>query len=188
MEVEEDKAGRGGEVMTEKDRFVAFLENLREDRAALAALRRGLGQPPGTEPQMYRYVEPFLHENNRHYLEEPYYLIASLFAYHPEPGGSGNMGNHFALTLDHSPNADNTAIERRFVALLAAHPDDLHFYLRQAVSFLRSKDKPINWEQLLWALRHWDNPKRFVQHNWARAFWGGKSEGQQETEETTEGG
>jgi len=37
------------------EKFVAYLQGLQvcEDRAALAALRRGLGQPPGTEPHMY---------------------------------------------------------------------------------------------------------------------------------------
>jgi CRISPR system Cascade subunit CasB len=164
-------------------KFVAYLESLGEDRAALAALRRGLGQPPGAEPQMYRYVEPWLTEANRH-REKDYYLVASLFAYHPAEGGQGNMGDHFAQACD--PNSDNSAIERRFVALLAAHPEDLHFYLRQAVSFLKSKKEvPVNWERLLADLYGWGHPDRYVQHSWARAFWGGKKpEDQQETEET----
>ena len=34
--------------MTKERPFVTYLESLREDRGALAALRRGLGQPPGT--------------------------------------------------------------------------------------------------------------------------------------------
>ena len=151
------------------DKFISYLEGLREDRAALAALRRGLGQPPGTQPQMYPYVERFLHDQNR-YLEKPYYLLASLFAYHPDPGGTGNMGNHFLQTCDR--NADNAAIERRFTALLAAHAEDLHFYLRQAVSFLKSKDMHVNWAQLLKDLRGWNHPDSYVQHAWARAFWG----------------
>lgn len=35
-----------------KHPYIIYLESLREDRAALAALRRGLGQPPGTVPDM----------------------------------------------------------------------------------------------------------------------------------------
>ena len=80
------------------------------------------------------------------------------------------MGAHFAHTR--SPDSDNTAIERRFVALLAAHPDDLDFYLRQAVSFLRSKEVPVNWQQLLSDVLAWSHPERYVQKAWARAFWG----------------
>ncbi len=169
------------------EKFIAYLESLREDRAALAALRRGLGQPTGAEPQMYPYVEPWLPDTNRAWLEKDYYLVASLFAYHPEPKGSGNMGAHFARTRE--PTGDNTAVERRFVALLAAHPDDLRrFYLRQAVSFLKSKEIPINWRQLLADLRRWDHPHRYVQHRWARAFWGeagGEPESEAASSETS---
>ena len=93
------------------DKFVAYLEGIREreDRAALAALRRGLGQSPGTEPQMYPYVEPWLSQANR-FRERDYYLVAALFAYHPQPGGAGNMGNHFARACD--PGGDNTPPSR----------------------------------------------------------------------------
>lgn len=158
-------------IRTSRDeKFVAYLESLREDRAALAALRRGMGQPPGTEPQMYPYVEPWLPESSRGWLEGAYYLTAALFAYHPAEGGQGNMGNHFARVR--ATEADDTALERRFVTLLAAHLEDLQrFHLRQAVSFLKSKEAPINWLQLLKDLQGWDYSDRPVQQRWARAFW-----------------
>ena len=133
---------------------------------------------------MYPYVERFLHDQNR-YLEKAYYLLASLFAYHPDAGGGGNIGHHFARTRD--PNSDNIAIERRFTALLSAHSQDLHFYLRQAVSFLKSKEVPVNWPQLLADLRGWSHPDSYVQHAWARAFWGRPpTEGQPEPEPTSQ--
>jgi CRISPR system Cascade subunit CasB len=156
--------------MTSTHPFVAYLEGLREDRGALAALRRGLGQPPGTVADMYRYVVPWLPAEPGRQREAAYYALAALFAYHPAAGGTGNMGDHFAHTRD--PKSDDTAIERRFTALLAAHPDDLEFYLRQAISFLRSKEVPVNWHQLLADVLHWGHPERYVQKGWARAFWG----------------
>lgn len=157
--------------MTEKTYpFVEYLEGLRDDRAALAALRRGLGQPPGTVASMYPYVVPRLPADASRRVEEAYYLVAALFAYHPAEGGVGNMGHHFARARD--PQSDNTAIERRFTALLSAHPEDLDFYLRQAVSFLKSKEVPINWHQLFDDLRRWGYENRPVQKAWARAFWG----------------
>lgn len=152
--------------------FITYLELLRQDRGALAALRRGLGQPPGTVADMYPYVVRYLNEQASASEEAAYYLIAALFAYHPQEGGTGNLGRSFAQALDRSPNADNTAIERRFTALLAAHPDDLDLYLRQAVGFLRSKEIPINWHQLLHDVLAWGHPDRIVQRNWARSFWG----------------
>ena len=71
-----------------------------------------------------------------------------------------------------TPGGDDTAIERRFVALLAAHPDDLALYLRQAISYLRSKEVPVNWQQLLVDLQAWSHPDQYVQKRWVRAFWG----------------
>ncbi len=157
--------------MPEKEHpFVQYLESKRDDRGALAALRRGLGRPPGTVADMYRYVVPWLPDDAPRWKKEAYYLAAALFAYHPSTGGRGNMGDHFARARD--PQGDKTAIERRFTALLAAHPDDLGFYLRQAVSFLKSKEVPINWHQLLSDVMNWGHPDRYVQQNWARTFWG----------------
>jgi CRISPR system Cascade subunit CasB len=156
--------------MTDTHSYVTYLEGLREDRGALAALRRGLGQPPGTVADMYRYVVPWVPDGAKPWQEASRYQIAALFAYHPEPGGTGNMGDHFARTRD--PSGDDTAIERRFTALLAAHPEDVDFYLRQAISFLRSKDVPVNWHQLFFDLRAWGHPERYVQQQWARSFWG----------------
>jgi CRISPR system Cascade subunit CasB len=160
--------------MTPIHPFITYLESLREDRGALAALRRGLGQPPGTVADMYRYVVPWLPAEPNRQREAAYYALAALFAYHPAVGGTGNMGHHFARTRD--PQGDDTAIERRFTALLAAHPDDLEFFLRQAISFLRSKEVPVNWQQLLADVLAWGHPDRYVQKRWARAFWGRTSQ------------
>lgn len=150
--------------------FVEYLESLREDRGALAALRRGLGHPPGAVADMYRYVVPWLPNDAPPWKEAPYYLVAALFAYHPAQGGTGDMGNHFAQARN--PQDDNTSLERRFTTLLTAHPDDLDVYLRQAVSFLKSKDVPVNWRRLFYDLRGWGHPGRYVQKRWAGSFWG----------------
>jgi CRISPR system Cascade subunit CasB len=170
--------------MTQTRPFITYLESLRDDRAALAALRRGLGQPPGTVPGMYRYVIPWLPAEAPGWLQDATYMIAALFAYHPAGGGTGNMGDHFAHTRD--PQADNSAIERRFTALLAAHPDDLGFYLRQAISFLRSKEVPVNWHQLLSDVLAWGHPDRNVQKRWASAFWGRPAQEQTESKPNEE--
>jgi CRISPR system Cascade subunit CasB len=119
---------------------------------------------------MYRYVVPWLPANASPGREAAYYLVAALFAYHPASTKTGNMGSHLARTRD--PQGENDALERRFTALLSAHPDDLPFYLRQAISFLKSKDdEPVNWSQLLTDLEAWGNADRYVQQRWAREFW-----------------
>lgn len=162
--------------MSQEHPFVTYLETLAEDRAALAALRRGLGQPPGTVPDMFPYVIRRMPNTvyPGSWEESAYYLIAALFALHPDKGSGVNLGAHFAQTLDQ--NADhNSAVERRFTALLTAHPDDLSFYLRQAISFLKSRKIPVlvNWHQLMWDVRDWGHPDRRtrVQKQWANQFW-----------------
>lgn len=166
--------------------FIIYLINLRDSddeartRAAFAALRRGLTSESGETVEMYRYVVPFLPANAPSFVEDAYFLIAALFALHPGEKGQGeiigNMGKHFADALakdkadSKDPNYKGESIERRFTALLATHPDDLAFHLRQAVSFLESKGIQINWHQLFFDVRQWRNSE--VQKRWARAFWG----------------
>ncbi|GAB4535579.1 MAG: hypothetical protein Fur0018_25950 [Anaerolineales bacterium] len=155
-------------------RFVAYLQSLAEkqERGALAALRRGLGQPPGQAPEMYPYVIPYLPAGLHPEGEAACYLLASLFAFHPESAAKGNMGDHMAAAARQSPNSE--AIERRFTVLLNAHPDDLPAYLRQTVSFLKAKGVPVNWEQLLRDLLYWAHPDYGpqIRKRWANAFWG----------------
>jgi CRISPR system Cascade subunit CasB len=162
--------------MSYEHHFITYLESLTkaDDRGTLAALRRGLGQPPGTVPGMFPYVLPRL--PNKAYpgswVEQCYYLIASLYALHPESGYGRNLGSHFAHTLQHNTEKDK-AVERRFTALLSAHPEDLPIYLRQAISFLRSKEVPVNWYQLMWDTLAWNNPDKspYIQKRWAKQFW-----------------
>lgn len=160
----------------ESQPFIAYLENLvrRQDRGALAQLRRGLGKPPGLALEMHRYVVPFL-PPARPWEEEVYYLVAALFALWHQGQDTvaanppKNLGASLARLVDQA-NADS--VERRFLALLKSHADDLPHHLRQIVALLKGKDIPLDWRQLLQDLKQWGHPDRFVQKSWARAFWG----------------
>jgi CRISPR system Cascade subunit CasB len=155
-----------------EDRFVSHLEKLQrqDDRAALARLRRGLGKEPGTAPETYPLVQPWLPDNLPRWREDAFYLVACLFASHPEPGGSGNLGASFARL---AAARDSASIEQRFVALLNCHADDLPGHLRHAVSLLTSSAVPVDWRQLLRDVQRWGHPSRSVQRQWARQFWAG---------------
>lgn len=165
---------------SESNPFVTHLEALAEDRPALAALRRGLGQPPATTPEMHRYVLPWLPRGLYPRQEEAYYLVAALFGAHPQGTRTGNMGDHFARASRQSGN--ETAVERRFTNLLAAHPDDLPFHLRQAITFLRAQEVAVNWHQLLPDVQAWSHPAGYVQRNWAHGFWGRRAEEEESAE------
>ena len=145
--------------------FINFLESKADDRAMLAALRRGLGAAPGEAPDMFPYVVPFVQRCN----EDDIYLIASLFALHPSSISSGNIGDHLRRLADDEGSGEAT--ERRFVQLLRTRRDTLEPRLRQQISILKSKDIAVNWHQLIRDVGHWDYEERFVQRNWAGAFW-----------------
>ena len=158
---------------TREEPFIRHLEKYVKDenRAALAALRRGLGQEPGSVPEMYPHVEWYkVTRDNESYI----YMTASLFALHPSSTKFGNMGHHLrALARE---IGDDASTERRFVQLLRMRRDTLEPRLRQHISILKSKDIPVNWHQLFRDLRNWERSERFVQRNWAGAFWYRQSE------------
>jgi CRISPR system Cascade subunit CasB len=163
--------------------FVAHLEALveRDDRAALAALRRGLGRPPGTVADVQPHVARFLPDRPSP-ADDAYYLVASLFALHPqgswrrtpEQRGFSNLGASFALLAasDRARGGSGESVGKRVVALLNAHAEDLPEHLRHAVSLLKAHDVKLEWRQLLRDLRDWEHESRRVQRNWSRAYWG----------------
>jgi CRISPR type I-E-associated protein CasB/Cse2 len=151
-------------------------------RTAMAELRRGLQEFPHLNPYMHQYVAPFA-GYTKGWRKETYYLTAALFAryhsgskaalYGDEPWL--NMGSYFAEVVKDEPLA-RESIERRFNALLTAHPQDLHYHLRQAIAFLHSKSEvtiAINWNNLFWDIWQWDDDDKRpeVQDKWAMQFW-----------------
>lgn len=172
--------------LSKGERFINYLEELArdEDRAALAALRRSLGKSPGEAAETHRYVLRF---NPEPWEETAYYLVAGLFALHPvnwrkqeDSKQPTNLGASFARL---QASTDSESIEKRFVALLDCHEDDLAEHLRHAVSLLRSKEVSVDWLQLLKDLRHWNYETRRVQRSWARAFWGSQQADKQQQPE-----
>ena len=157
--------------------FVGHLERLveREDRAALAELRRGLGRAPGEAAGMHRHIVPYIPPDAAPWDEAPYYLVASLFALHQgslphdeEGGRVTNLGASYGRLSD---EVGRESVEKRFVALLNAEREELPNHLRQAISLLKSREIRVDWLQLLRDVRRWDHPERRVQRSWARAYW-----------------
>lgn len=164
--------------------FIQYLRDLieREELAALAALRRGLGKEPGTAPEMFPYLVPFLSHRMQPRDEASYYLVAALFAWHQkdwpsDDSYSSNLGTSLARlrreqAMERGAEApeQGDSTERRFVAMLSSTREDLPYHLRQMVGLLRTKEVPVNWLQLLYDVRFWDDKR--VQKRWASAFWG----------------
>ena len=151
--------------------FIAYLKQLaeKEDRAALAALRRGLASSSEHTIGMYRYVANWVGDDERHWKEECLYLTAALFAHYPEANRlDGNFGKSLRL-LDEASVSES--VGRRVTALLSADRDVLRTHLRHMVQLLKAKDIGVDWLLLLRDLRQWQHPANYVRRQWAREFW-----------------
>jgi CRISPR system Cascade subunit CasB len=158
-----------------RDRFIGYLEKLvrDQDRGALAALRRGLGKPPGTAMDMHRYLAPFI-PRGRPWEEDVYYLVAALFAYwyQGETAVAARPPDNLGASLARLRTTDTSpSLELRFTALLKSHRDDLPAHLRQAVGLLRAEDVPVHWRNLWKHLLNWEHEDAWVQRAWAKSFW-----------------
>lgn len=152
--------------------FIEYLKNLNdsEQRGAIAALRRGFQYELGKCVDMYPYVIPWLKNKKGRWNKNMHYLIASLFAYHPSSGNSGNMGDVFRKIF--LSQGESKSIEQRFITLLRCNPEDLDFHMRQAISLAKSANIPIDWHRLFYDLKRWPYESSFPPYeNWAQSFW-----------------
>jgi len=152
-------------------KFVEFLKSLADNgnRGALAALRRGLSSEGAATAGMHRYVAGWLHEKDRPWDEQRFYLVAALFGRYPCTNKPGHNfgGSYRELHL----KKQSESLERRFVALLAADADSVGVHLRHAISLLSAEEIAVDWVRLLGDLRWWGETEHRVQRRWAREFW-----------------
>lgn len=171
--------------------LVAWLLELarREDRGRLAALRRGLLLEPHQFYELYRVVPaPFLEGIGRAETERRL-MIATLFASHPcsftpeqlaeRPRNLGESLRELARHQRTPGDAENELpepLKRRMDAVLAAREEDLFDHLRHLIRLLKSKEIPVDWDQLLRDLRRWSLEERPVQWWWSRSFYVGQKQ------------
>lgn len=152
--------------------FILYLQSLaaNNDRAALADLRSGLGRS-GLETRMLPHVAPFL-PMDRPWEWRSWFLVASLFGLHPSHGEQflNSLPKAWFTLIRKSPTFESQ--EKRFIALLDAEPAELGHHLRQAVSLLKSAERPIDYGRLLNHTLSWGHHERWVQRQWAKEFWG----------------
>jgi len=145
--------------------FVTKLDAL--DAGDKAKLKRDAGKPI-TEAQsiglFYRLLPYGLRRESD---EEKYFIVATLYPL----GKSGNVGNFGASLREARNDKNKKGLDRRVEILLDADSEQLRFRLRQAVKFLKSNEVPINWQTLLEDLLRWNPTNRFVQKEWARAYF-----------------
>lgn len=147
--------------------FVTYLEGLsrRDDKRALASLRRGLSQPLSAE--VLRYILPFLPAHASLRDEAMYVLLAGLYATHPLPATEG-LGGAMAR-IQRLTGSDS--IELRFIALVDADAEQLPVHLRHAVQLCKAHNIGLNYHTLLRQLLRWNDDARPSQLQLARQFW-----------------
>ncbi len=142
-------------------RFLKHLRQLKNDRGAMADLRRALN------PAQRHRAWPLLARFGG--IDDPRFeTIAGLFAYHPEETSNGNLG-----TSCRRLSGQHNTFEGRFRRLLACDRDDVCDHIRPVVLTARAKGIPVNYEQLFADLCYWSDK---VKAGWAAEFWGAPPE------------
>jgi CRISPR system Cascade subunit CasB len=167
-----------------ESRFVEYLKSLKDNRGALAALRRGLSSEGAASVGMHRYVAGWLHERDRPWDEHCFYLVGALFGRYPCTDAAGHNFGGSCRQLN--VKKESESLERRFVALLAADSDSVSVHLRHAISLLAAEEIAVDWTQLLGDLRRWGQADRRVQRQWAREFWRHSVAGASESDQPRE--
>lgn len=152
-------------------RIIQFCERLAQLGAGeRARLKRNAGRNMAESHNALGLVFRLMPPNVPPFQEETYFLVATLFPL-AASGGEGNLGD--ALYRVRDPKYDQ-GLDRRMEVLLDASREQLPFRLRQALRFLESRRGMVDWPQLLEDLLAWDHPKRYVQEQWARAYFAGQ--------------
>jgi CRISPR system Cascade subunit CasB len=153
-------------------RFVGALRHLRvkQDRGALAALRRGLS--PATVMDAWPVVARLGGDIGQPG-ESVCVDIAALFATHPDESSARNLGETCrAIAWDPAKGEVIDSHERRFRRLLAADSSaDLAGQLRTWVRLAASKGVGVNYESLFTDLWNWRWYADDIRVQWARSFW-----------------
>jgi len=155
-----------------RSRAFGFVESLNRltktppNLGALADLRSGLPVPPGHAPRMHRYIVPFL-EEKPDFRDRWFYTVGALFGAHQRH----KQNRTFATAFRAIYRAGSESIGKRFIAMLAAHPNDLHKHLVHAIGLLAKEDEGFDYVGLLEDLARWTLPDMPVQNRWARDFY-----------------
>jgi CRISPR system Cascade subunit CasB len=156
-------------------RLLEHLKRLRDDRGAMANLRRGFS--PATEHRAWPWVAQWCDLNDDR-LRAIVTSVAAAFATHPELATEGNLG----LTMReiaHGRDGGEKALEsfeprfRRFLTCQLSA--DVCQRLPGVIRAAAQRGVGINYRQLFIDLCYWGDR---VKLRWAEAFWGQPPQGE----------
>jgi len=165
------------------------LARIRDEPAALAACRRGLGKRPFDVPAMWPYLAPALDtvpesRAGRRAIEAACHYALALYATHqqsrPEPmhvrGLSGRLGcacRHLSAALERKGRSAE-GVTRRFLATATADSvEELTGHLRGLIPQLRENAIPLDYVRLAQDIAAWHHPgsRARVRRRWGLDFY-----------------
>jgi CRISPR system Cascade subunit CasB len=167
-------------------------------RASLAKLRRGVGKPPGSLPDIWEYTVGNLTDVSKYNPEEPTFsewaahMAMTLFAAHQQgndpqkdPMSVSDRKYHLGSAVrelvrilmaesgktgEDAEKEAEKSIKRRFDAVVTSDsPEELYHHLRGLVQLLKGKNIPLDYPQLADDLQNFQNPER---RDGVRLRWG----------------
>ena len=181
------------------------LARIRDDPAALAACRRGVGKRPLDVPAMWPYLAAALDtipedRAGRRAIEAACHHALALYATHqqsrPEPmhvrglnGGLGRACRHLSAALERKSRSAE-GVTRRFPATATADSvEELTGHLRGLIPQLRENAIPLDYLRLAQDIAAWHHPgsRARVRRRWGLDFYSREVPGTDQHEENADG-
>ncbi|MGW1994915.1 type I-E CRISPR-associated protein Cse1/CasA [Embleya sp. NPDC001921] len=156
--------------------------------ADLAAMRTGLGPPPGEAWEVWAFCvsevdERLAHQDRMSPEQRAEHAALALFGLHQQAQSTpmhkaGVRPGQALRALRTSRRFNERAVDRRVdAAATAAGPEALRVHLRGLVTQLRTAGQPLDYNALLEDLREFELPdgRRRVRRRWGRDYYGRKA-------------
>lgn len=153
------------------ERLLERLEKLREDRGAMANLRRGFS--PATEDRAWPWIGRWCDLANP-WQRTIHTAVAAAYASHPLPTEDGNMGLVMRQIAQSNQEGENglktfAARFRRFLGCRTA--EEVCQRLPGVIRAAAQRSIPVNYRQLFIDLCYWDRAPSRVKVRWAATYW-----------------
>jgi len=154
------------------EQFVDRLGELSE--SDLKTLRNAAGGRRGDDVRVYDIFTGLFRPLRRKHImvRWAYYLVATLYPWHPGNGPPANLGA--AMRRLRPPSREKDArdrADRRFRRLLDSKGRDLGVRLLECVRMLRREGIPVDWPRLIEDLSQWYRGNHKTQYSWAEEYF-----------------
>lgn len=154
--------------------YVTAVAKTCNDRAARAALRKGLGRTSEKAESMDRHIAALIPLGTHPARENAQYAIAALIAANgvaeSTDGPAHNFGHILAVAVGSGALRERSA-ETRLRLLTRRDQIGLITYLPKTIPRLSGLFTPLDWAQLLADLTWWPRSRLTTGKRWRQAFW-----------------